>query len=491
MLSRIVRFLARHAREPQRDQADDGGLTGLQGTSKYPALAPLAQCAFNGELKHPFEALARRLEFEAPTPQVQLLLDAGLRLPATGDVPETARRELVFLLGVALLSMEEDGAAACARQLRDAQVPGSEYLEFDLRTPLLDYCRKLGFPWRTFDDLQLRPLRRDADPAAPGIASFLCALPEGMVLGRSFIPAAQTGHAFPEQCIHNVRKLEWGHAPDIPERDMIRFACPSRLLASSSGTDHHTGAHLLLGNTENFGHWMLNHFPRLLLAEGTPALRDAPVVVGDDLRPAHHQCLVRAGIAPERILRLRRGRIASFGELWVPSLLFCGIGGGLHWNPALLGYIRKRLRLEFRAIPKRRIYVGRKQAKWRRLLNDGEVLAALERFGFEPVDPGEMSLDAQIDLAADAQIIVGVFGAGMNLLLFAPEGTPVVELKYDMQGTMDINAALTGALRQPYYGIIGESRATDPDILKHDFTVAADRVAEAVERALDSAGAAA
>ena len=77
----------------------------------------------------------------------------------------------------------------------------------------------------------------------------------------------------------------------------------------------------------------------------------------------------------------------------------------------------------------------------------------------------------------------------MNLLLFAPEGTPVVELKYDLEGVMDINWALTGTLRQPHHEIIGASHPTDPDFLKRDFTVAAERVRQVVEEALDSLGA--
>jgi len=179
----------------------------------------------------------------------------------------------------------------------------------------------------------------------------------------------------------------------------------------------------------------------------------------------------------------------------VPSLLFCGVaerngmGGELYWSSEAIAFIRRRLRLDFSATPTRRIYVRRKDARWRRLINEAEIVEVLGRFGFEDVDPGAMSLDEQIELAASAQIIVGVFGAGMNLLLFAPEGTPVVELKYDLEGLMDINWALTGALRQPHHEIIGASRLTDPDLLKRDFTVDAVRVREVVEQALDSLGA--
>jgi hypothetical protein len=460
------------------------------------AIACLAQCHLGDDMARALNALSRRLDSEAPTAEVQRLLDAGLRMSGSGDSPATASSNVAYLLGLALLSMNEDGADACSRAWRGTEDPGAEYVEFDLRTPILEYCRKLGHTWKVFDDLRLRPIRRDLDPldtTVPGIPSFLCALPEGMVLGTSFIPATQTGHAFPDQCIHNPRKLKWENAADV--LDMVRLACPSRLLVSSSGADYYAGPHLLVGNSENFAHWLLNHLPRLRLAEDMPTLADVPVIVGDDIRPSHLDCLIRAGIAPERIVYLRPGRIATFGELWVPSLLFCGIdadrgvGSGLHWNPELLAFLRRRLRLDFSARPTRRIFISRKNARWRRLLNEEEVVSVLQPLGFEIVDPGAMTLDEQLDLAASSQIIVGALGAGIYFFLFAPEGTPVVELKYDTQDVMDFNWALAAGLKQPHHVVIGESRPTDPDILKRDFTVSADRVREIVEQALGSLGA--
>lgn len=457
------------------------------------AIANLARCQLGSDLREILDALSQRLDLASPTVEVRRLLDAGMKMPGRNDPPEGIRTEVAFLLGAACLSVDEEGAELCSRILGPAEDADSKYAVFDLQTPLPDYCRKLGFPCKIAGALALSPMQRRRNPAAPAVPSFLCALPEGLVLGRSFIPAAQTGHAFPEQCIHNPGKLRWNNAARL--FDLVRLAAESRLLLSSSGTDSYGGPHLLVGNNENFGHWLLNHFSRLRHAEEEPALREAPVVVGDDIRPVHRQCLIRAGIAPEQIVYLRRGRIASFGELWVPSLLFCGVAGrdgmegGLYWSPEAITFIRRRLRLDFSARPTRRIYVGRKDAKWRRLINEAEIVEMLERFGFEAADPGAMSLDEQIELAASAQIIVGAFGAGMNLLLFAPEGTPVVELKYDLEGLMDINWALTGTLRQPHHEIIGESRPTDPDLLKRDFTVAADRVRDVVERALDALGA--
>jgi hypothetical protein len=460
------------------------------GLRREHAMARLLQCRVDSDLAQALQRLSRRLYGEAPTVEVERLLEGGLRLADTGETAALSQKQLAFLLGPALLSMNENGADACSQACRGGEVAGSAYAEFDLRTPLLEYCQKFGHPWRTFDDLRLSPVRRDGNPAVQGVASFLCKLPEGMVLGTSFIPAAPSGHAFPEQCVHNARKLRWEDAPEL--LDMARLASVSRLLVSSAGTDHYSGPHLLIGNCENFAHWLLNHLPRLRLAEDMPELENISVVVGEDIRPSHRDCLIRAGIAPERLVYLRQGRIASFGELWVPSMLFCGLdaergeGRGLHWNSSLLSFLRRRLRLDFSAAPKRRVFISRRNARWRRLQNEEEVVSALQRFGFELVDPGTLTLAEQLALAADSQIIVGPLGAGLYFFLFAPPGTPVVELKYDTNDVMDFNWSLHQALGQPHHLVIGESLPTHPDILKRDFTVAADRVAEVVERALDS-----
>jgi capsular polysaccharide biosynthesis protein len=79
--------------------------------------------------------------------------------------------------------------------------------------------------------------------------------------------------------------------------------------------------------------------------------------------------------------------------------------------------------------PRRRIYVTRgPSANNRSITNEADVLALLTERGFEPVDPGGLSVVEQIQAFATAERIVAPHGAALANLIFASPGATVVEL---------------------------------------------------------------
>lgn len=79
--------------------------------------------------------------------------------------------------------------------------------------------------------------------------------------------------------------------------------------------------------------------------------------------------------------------------------------------------------------PRRRIYVTRgAAANNRAIVNEAAVLDLLGARGFEPVDPGAMSVVDQIRTFATAELIVSAHGAALTNLVFASPGAAVVEL---------------------------------------------------------------
>jgi capsular polysaccharide biosynthesis protein len=67
----------------------------------------------------------------------------------------------------------------------------------------------------------------------------------------------------------------------------------------------------------------------------------------------------------------------------------------------------------------KRFFLARKNMKWRRLLNEEEVVAALKALGFEIVFMEEMTVSAQIDLFQQAKWIVAPNGSALLNLIFA------------------------------------------------------------------------
>jgi len=124
-------------------------------------------------------------------------------------------------------------------------------------------------------------------------------------------------------------------------------------------------------------------------------------------------------------------------------------------------YLRDRLLpAGARPIAGRRIYVTRGAAPHTRiLLDEAEVLASLDRFGFERIDPGAMSVVEQIRAFAEAELILAPHGAALANLAFAGAGATVVELFAPdfVQGCYWKLATTVPGLRYRY--LVGEGRA--------------------------------
>ncbi len=473
ILDEIRRSVGRRAAEPSPTQPTQ------------PARKPGAQAALRaGNLRDALAELAQELSAGADTPELQRLLMAGLVDLARRNQDAGTHEKIAFLLGTAMLSKDDvAGAELCARARDGAR--GLDMQAYRIEPSLPDWCRRAGLPVLDVPGWEVQPMSPGAPVPETGTAAFACALRPGRVLGTSFIPATADGVAFTERCIHRPDKVGQFEANEVV--DTVQLGTANRLLVGSRGTDRHAGVHVLLGSSDNAGHWLLNYFSRLPMVQAVPGIESARFLVGPDVRPMQLDCLARAGIPAERVLRLAPGRIAEFEELWVPAMPYGFVGGPvLCLAPAVFGYIRRTLQLEFSRPRTRRVFLSRAAARWRRLINESAVLAEIADLGFEVVDPGMLTLAQQIELAATAQVIAGPMGAGMNLLLFAAEGTPVVTIKGPVKGMMDIDPFLTRELKQPYFPVVGTSLPNHPDPLRRDIEATPSLVREAMLQAISA-----
>ena len=79
---------------------------------------------------------------------------------------------------------------------------------------------------------------------------------------------------------------------------------------------------------------------------------------------------------------------------------------------------------------RRRVYVSRESAKWRRIVNEPALIDMLCSLGFEVVKCELLSFADQVRIFSHAEIIVGAHGAGLANIMFSPEGSKVVEIAH-------------------------------------------------------------
>ena len=394
-------------------------------------------------------------------PQLQFgqrrVLDAAIVAFANAcGASEASRNDGAYLLGCTFLEQGEfEAAYQCARVVANDPEANLSYHLLPISDDLVKDCGA------TAPTTHVSQTLFSVSPDGKKEPAYLCTLPGGMVLGHSGIPLSAGKTAYPSRHIHNLASI---FNPSRLLRDeMICLASASHILAVDSGVDDYDGSHVLIGNHANPGHWMLNHFGRLRVLEEMPPSADAKLIVYDNIGPVALRSLELAGYPEQRLTPIPKGRIARFELLAAPSMLFGGINGALYWSDEVPHFIQRKLTPARKQDGTRRILISRKNARWRRLRNEDELLENLTDLGFESIDLAKLSLDQQIALAAESNTIVGAFGAGMSIVLLAHPGTVMVEIKATLSGPMDVHPLAAAALGVKYSSVLATAVQTSTD----------------------------
>ncbi len=184
----------------------------------------------------------------------------------------------------------------------------------------------------------------------------------------------------------------------------------------------------LLGTTDaNYFHWMFESLARLGVYRRCAVAGPVRFAVRK-LSSVQRDFLRLAGVEDEQLL------VVDEGSLSADQVLFCSRGMSSIVN---LSHPAIRFLTSLRAValgdremtaPSDRIYISRRSARRRRILNEPDVEAVLRQHGFMILETELLSAREQIQIFAGAQSVLGVHGAGLTNILFAPTGCDVIEL---------------------------------------------------------------
>jgi capsular polysaccharide biosynthesis protein len=124
----------------------------------------------------------------------------------------------------------------------------------------------------------------------------------------------------------------------------------------------------------------------------------------------------------------------------------------------------------------KRIFVSRrsisrqKGGAYRALLNEDALIDAIRSAGFTVVEPESLSFPEQICMFSEAEIVVGLGGAGMFNTVFCRPGTKVVTIESSV-AFVDNHATLFASLGHDYGVILGSRDVTDDAWPHHRWTV--------------------
>lgn len=211
--------------------------------------------------------------------------------------------------------------------------------------------------------------------------------------------------------------------------------------------------------SENFGHWLVDQAAALSYLVELRALPTRHIIVTKTARLGMRQVIRQTidAILPDAIVHEHDVRevwrcrdLAYLTPVHVPPLFKL---------PAALQSLRKHLlppaSLPTGKPPTRRLHVLRAKRN-RRLLNEAEILEISARYGFETIAPEACSVREQARIFGEAESVIGVKGAALTNIIFAPPSCRVIVLSpgdfidpfyWDIAGTHHAHyAELFGAL---------------------------------------------
>ncbi len=249
----------------------------------------------------------------------------------------------------------------------------------------------------------------------------------------------------------------------------------------------------------NYYHWLLEYLPRLSLLDRHPEYDSLPLIIDAGLHPNLLAALEQVNLKRRPLIEIESSRCYAMHRLVVPSRLvkmpFDYRPGArvfdddVVFSPAAIDYLRRafaHFMTGAEGAAWRRIYVPRRGAKYRELLNEAEIMALFETEGYEIVYPEKLSFEEQVRLFSEAAVIAGPSGAGMTNILFAPKEAITLMLSYRddrVEIPYLVFSNLAQALGQEMVFVLGEPAGNALGIAyQSDYVVPLDLIRQAFKQ---------
>lgn len=220
----------------------------------------------------------------------------------------------------------------------------------------------------------------------------------------------------------------------------------------------------------NYGHWMLEVLPWIAIVAEHYDLSKLQILVSyssPGMRKIYEVTLGHFGIKPEQIVHMLRQPVL------VEDLIFAlPMSRQPPWvfaprSIAILEDLGRRVADGVEG--PRRIYVSRKGAGQRHLINEAEIIEVLAPYGFTTIYLDGLSFTDQVKSFSGADFIVGNYGANLTNAVFSKRGQTMFALTSENMMD-DFFWTQTGLKGGRYVSLHGKGVGEKPD-LNADFTI--------------------
>ncbi len=185
---------------------------------------------------------------------------------------------------------------------------------------------------------------------------------------------------------------------------------------------------VLESQASTYGHWLLDFAPRLARAKAILDKRGEKTryLIEYRAQPHERELLTALELAESDIVARKPG-IRYDADYWfLPSPTS---RSAMNLSRESITTLRNLFPAAVQpASTGRRLYLSRSHDRFRRILNEPEVVHLLQERGFEVVFPADLTLREQAQLFASADAVVSVISSGLANVIFLPPRSAVIEI---------------------------------------------------------------
>ena len=175
-------------------------------------------------------------------------------------------------------------------------------------------------------------------------------------------------------------------------------------------------------------HWMVDILPRIeLLKRSKIDFNKIDKFLVNSIRlPFQKETLQRLGIPLNKVIESD-----CFPHLQATQLIVPSFAGYLGWlEPWAIDFLRQQFlptKITVKSDFPQRIYISRKNARHRRVLNETEVMEKLSQYGFISIQLESLTFSEQVALFSQAKAIIAPHGSGLTNIVFCHSSAKVAE----------------------------------------------------------------
>ena len=242
-------------------------------------------------------------------------------------------------------------------------------------------------------------------------------------------------------------------------------------------------------NSKNFFHWFLDVLQKLEFME-----RNYRVTAekGFVIIPSNYKAdfmLSSLAAFDFRLFQQDNDQLVLVKSLMVvPDLAPTG-----NYRREVVTNLRERLRSFFltklnEGRQVKRVYITRRNAKKRKIVNEDELLPVLSKFRFEVIDMDALSFKQQVQVMLGAEMLVSLHGAGLTHMLWMKDRGKVLEIRASGDGQNNCYFTLASDLELDYYYSLAEKTDAAQSTQRADYIIDAKHFEARVEQMVEHIG---